>query len=138
MKFPHKVKDKLARNKLIHRIKGVKNKEIWIALIFALIAAVSYFILSAKDHSTVTSVKEDGVKMTEGEARLAEVISEISGVGKTRVLITKGESEEVIGVVVVAEGAKEMNNRIKMIRCVEKATGVSVDKIEIFEMSKGG
>ena len=76
--------------------------------------------------------------MNEKEARLAGLISEISGVGKTNVLITTGSEENIVGVVVVAEGAKDMTNRVKMIRCVEKATGATVDQIEIFEMSNGG
>ncbi|HCJ01592.1 MAG TPA: hypothetical protein DHV31_01740 [Clostridiales bacterium] len=139
MRFVRELKDRITNSKLIKKIRSAKNAEIVVALIFALIAGVTYFVISAKTSSNkpTASMAQNG-KMTEEEERLAELISDISGVGKTRVLITTDNGNEVIGVVVVAEGAKDMNNRVKMIRCVEKATGATVDKIEIFEMANGG
>ena len=76
--------------------------------------------------------------MTEAEARVARMISELAGVGEARVLITNGADKAVVGVVIVAEGAESIGNRVKMIRLAEKATGATVDQIEIFEMAKGG
>ena len=139
MNFVRSIKSKLAGSKLISKIKSVKNIEIVIAVILAIFAAVAFFAVSAKtaqNDAAPTSVAS--VQMNESEARLAEMISEISGVGRSRVLITCGDDKQVIGVVVVAEGAESMDNRIKMIRCVEKATGATVDEIEIFAMQKGG
>ena len=138
MNFLHNIKSKIASNKAVAKLKKVKNIEIVIALIFALIAAVAYFAVTAKTAKEDSVSTATAVKMTETESRLAEMISEISGVGRSRVLITTGDDAKVIGVVVVAEGAKDMSNRVKMIRCVAKATGATVDEIEIFEMQKGG
>ena len=138
MNFIRNVKSKIVNSRLIAKLKTVKNVELVIAVILALIAAVAYFVVTAG------SAKEDvgstvvSAQMTETEARLAEMISEISGVGKSRVLITTGEGSDVIGVIVVAEGAENMANRINVIRCVEKATGATVDEIAVFEMQKGG
>ena len=138
MNFLRNIKSKLLNWKPIAKLRQVKNVEIVIAVILALIAAVAYFVVTAgtseeKSASTVVSAQ-----MTETEARLAEMISEISGVGKSRVLITTGEGSDVIGVIVVAEGAENMTNRVNVIRCVEKATGATVDEIAVFEMQKGG
>ena len=124
---------------MICKLKNVKNIEIIVAVVLALIAAITYFVVTAKtsdssEQTQATSIME----MDEREAKLARLISEIAGVGRASVLITTGSDKEVVGVVVVAQGASEMSNRVKMIRCVETATGVTVDKIEIFEMDIGG
>ncbi|MBO4478906.1 MAG: hypothetical protein J5774_00910 [Clostridia bacterium] len=135
MKFLRDAKNKIANSKLITKLKGVKNLEIVLAVLLAAVAVVAYVAISVGGGAKKS---ETQVQMTEAEARVAEVISEISGVGKTRVLITNGADKSVVGVVVVAEGASNMDSRVKMIRLVEKATGATVDQIEIFEMAKGG
>ena len=135
MKFLRDAKNKIANSKLIPKLKGVKNLEIVLAVLLAAVAVVAYVAISVGGGAKKS---ETQVQMTEAEARVAEVISEISGVGKTRVLITNGADKSVVGVVVVAEGASNMDSRVKMIRLVEKATGATVDQIEIFEMAKGG
>ena len=135
MKFLRDAKNKIANSKLMTKLKGVKNLEIVLAVLLAAVAVVAYVAISVGGGAKKS---ETQVQMTEAEARVAEVISEISGVGKTRVLITNGADKSVVGVVVVAEGASNMDSRVKMIRLVEKATGATVDQIEIFEMAKGG
>ena len=138
MKF---LRDKLAKWKngnLIARLKKVKNIEIIVAVVLALVAAVSYFAVTYGSAKKADSPSSVTVSMDERETKLANLISEIAGVGRTSVLITSDQKDVVTGVVVVAEGAKDMTNRVKMIRCVQTATGVTVDKIQIFEMNNGG
>ena len=137
MRFVREIKEKITTGKLFAKIKNGKNVEIVIAVILALIAAVSYFLITAKGKSGGGNSGES-LQMNDSESRLAAVISEISGVGKANVMITTDEDREIVGVVVVMEGAEDMGNRVKVIRCVEKATGATVDKIEIFEMTNGG
>jgi len=137
MKFLRETKSKIVNSKWYAKLKSVKNLEIIIAAIFAIIAIIVYFAISTSSHQEKTSPKVS-VEMTETEARVSEMISEISGVGDARVLITSATDKSIIGVVVVAEGANGMANRVKILRCVEKATGATVDQIEIFEMGKGG
>ncbi len=137
MKFLRDLKEKITNSGAFKKLKEVKNLEIIIAALLAIIAIVVYFAVSTKGASQKNATQST-VEMTETEARVAKMISDIAGVGKARVLITNGADKEVVGVVVVAEGASDMNNRVKMIRLVEKATGASVDRIEIFEMEKGG
>ena len=137
MKFLRDLKEKITNSGAFKKLKEVKNLEIIIAALLAIIAIVVYFAVSTKGASPKNATQST-VEMTETEARVAKMISDIAGVGKARVLITNGADKEVVGVIVVAEGASDMNNRVKMIRLVEKATGASVDRIEIFEMEKGG
>ena len=136
MKFLRDVKGKITKSKWFGRLKSIKNVEIVIAAVLALVAIVAYVALSLSGKDE----KHDPlrIEMTETEARVARMISEIAGVGEARVLITNGPDKAVVGVVIVAEGADSMGNRVKMIRLAEKATGATVDQIEIFEMAKGG
>ena len=135
MKFLREMKGKISESKWFQKLKSVKNLEIIIAVILALIAIVIYFAISVNGGSRATSQMAD---MSESEKRVAEMISEISGVGDARVLITSAADKSLLGVVVVAEGVGDMGNRVKIIRLVEKATGATVDQIEIFEMENGG
>ena len=136
MKFLRDVKNRLAKSRLISGIRKTKNIEIIVAAIFAILAVILYFVITAS--SSGGKSVQTTMEMTEVEKRVAGMISEISGVGESRVLITTGSDKSVVGVVVVAEGAGIMDHRVKIIRLVEKATGATVDQIEIFEMEKGG
>ena len=135
MKFLREMKGKISESKWFQRLKSVKNLEIIIAVILALVAIVVYFSISVKGGSKLTS---QSTEMSDSEKRIAEMISEISGVGDARVLITSHADKTLLGVIVVAEGLGNMDNRVKIIRLVEKATGATVDQIEIFEMENGG
>ena len=137
MKFIREVKSKIAKSQWMIKLKSLKNPEIIIAVVLALLAIIIYFLISTGGAFTHKS-DSASVEMTETEKRVSEMISEIAGVGESRVLITSDANKEVIGVVVVAEGVSGMANRIKIIRLIEKATGATVDQIEIFEMEKGG
>ena len=137
MKFLHDIRERVRNSKAFLKLKSIKNIEIVIAIVLTIIAAVAYFLVTASGNRSESSAKEF-VQMTEEERRLAELISEIAGVGKASVLITTGSDETPVGVVVVMEGAEKVENRVNVIRCVEKATGATVDQIEIFKMENGG
>ena len=137
MKFLREIKNKITNSKWFAKLKSVKNIEIIIAVILAIVAISIYFVISAGEVGK-TKTKSTIAEMNDNEKRVAEMISEISGVGESRVLITSDGKNGVVGVVVVAEGVNDMTSRVKIIRLVEKATGASVDQIEIFEMEKGG
>ncbi len=135
MKFLREMKGKISASKWFQKLKSVKNLEIIIAVILALIAIAVYFAISMKGE---VSASGRSLEMTDSEKRVAEMISAISGIGDARVLITSAEDKTLLGVVVVAEGVQSMDNRVKIIRLVEKATGATVDQIEIFEKEIGG
>lgn len=135
MKFLREMKGKISASKWFQKLKSVKNFEIIIAVILALIAIAVYFAISMKGE---VSASGRSLEMTDSEKRVAEMISAISGIGDARVLITSAEDKTLLGVVVVAEGVQSMDNRVKIIRLVEKATGATVDQIEIFEKEIGG
>ena len=138
MKSIHDAIAKVKESAFVTKLKSIKNLEIVIAVLLALLAVLFFFVTTAKNKAETGASQRVITEMSEEEERLASVISEISGVGESRVMISYDQEKRVIGVVVVAVGAKDPATRVKMIRCVEKATGASVDRIEIFEMENGG
>lgn len=65
---------------------------------------------------------------TEGEAHVADILSQVRGVGESLVLISDK------GVVVVCQGADSARTRMEIIQAVSSYTGYSSDKITILKM----
>ncbi|MCR4725658.1 MAG: hypothetical protein K5753_00335 [Clostridia bacterium] len=123
----------------IAKLRSVKNVEIVLAAILALIAIVAYFAISANGRkSRYAPTLATEVKMTDEEQRLSALLSKIQGIGEARVYISYGDKKDVTGVVIVAKGADTSEKRVSVVRCVEIATGASVDQIQIFQMENGG
>lgn len=86
-------------------------------------------------HSNIT------IDNSGGTSRTTETVTET----KSTVIVQKNGSSEpvilkeilpnIVGIIVVAEGASDMNVRVALLRAVQAATGVKIDKIEIFEMT---
>ena len=80
--------------------------------------------------STVTS--KDGTVTEKTVENKNTVI--VSGGGSSGPIILEKKSPEIIGIIVVAEGAGDPAVAVKLIRAVQTVTGVSADKITVFEM----
>lgn len=78
---------------------------------------------------------------TDLENRIENILSKIDGVGKVSVLLTY-DNEKLEGIVVVAEGANNLDTKINIISAVEAVTGLGKHKIKVYEMNevqnKGG
>ena len=129
------MKEKWKNSRVVQKIRSVKNLEILIAGILAFFAVVAFFAIRVNDRKvkSVTTISTE-INMTEEEARLASVLSKMDGIADANVYFSYDKNKEIIGVVVVAKGADDAEKRVSVIRCVEVATGVSVDKIQIFQM----
>lgn len=138
--------ERIKNNKIIQKLKTVKHIEIWIAILISVLAIGLYFCLSAKDGTTKKTTNFLNNSSGE-ESDLETIISQIKGVGKVKVLITSTQTKgltqksdvsqmpnEIIGVIVVAEGASDADIKVKILKSIQTATGVTVDKITIFEM----
>ena len=123
---------------LYRRVRSVKNIEIIIAAVLAVIAITVYVGLSLSAKTGANGAVALTAEMTDEEKRLADTISRIDGVGSCTTLITTGANKDIVGVIVVAEGASDMSKRIEIIRCVETATGATVDRIQVYQMANGG
>lgn len=184
-KTKNKIKD------LIEKIKSIKHIEIIIgviavALMIVIFAGVGNKQTSSGETNNETLSEEiTSISVSELEEKLAAVLSDINGVGKSSVLITakstgekitantvttntstsqsgsgnvtsttsstespiivnnSGKSEpyvikelmpEILGVIVVAEGADSAVTRLAIMRAVQAVLQVSASSVEIYPM----
>ncbi|MFO7154640.1 MAG: stage III sporulation protein AG, partial [Caldicoprobacter oshimai] len=58
----------------------------------------------------------------------------IGETGNAKPLVIKEMEPEIKGVIVIAEGAKDIRVKLDLIRAVQTALGVSPQQVEVFEM----
>lgn len=131
--------------KIVEKCKKIKGFEIICALVIAVIAICIYFSVNAittNDNAKKTSATDQSGLIGE----VQDILSKIEGVGECQVLITyktADKSEEVPalnstdniqGVVVVAEGANDVLARIKITNALCTLLKIEANKIQIFEM----
>ena len=105
------------------KIKGIKNIKI-IALIF--IIAISLIIYS----SVATSKQTEKTVQNEDELRLASILSSIDGAGEVETMISKS-SGEIVGVLVIADGASNPLVRLRLLQAASSALGVDSDVVSV-------
>ena len=105
------------------KIKGIKNIKI-IALIF--IIAISLIIYS----SVATSKQTEKTFQNEDELRLASILSSIDGAGEVETMISKS-SGEIVGVLVIADGASNPLVRLRLLQAAASALGVDSDVVSV-------
>lgn len=105
------------------KIKGIKNIKI-IALIF--IIAISLIIYS----SVATSKQTKKTFQNEDELRLASILSSIDGAGEVETMISKS-SGEIVGVLVIADGASNPLVRLRLLQAASSALGVDSDVVSV-------
>ena len=106
------------------KIKGIKNIKI-VALIF--IIAISLIIYS----SVATSKQTEKTFQNEDELRLASILSSIDGAGEVETMISKS-SGEIVGVLVIADGASNPLVRLRLLQAASSALGVDSDVVSVF------
>ena len=106
------------------KIKGIKNIKI-IALIF--IIAISLIIYS----SVATSKQTEKTFQNEDELRLASILSSIDGAGEVETMISKS-SGEIVGVLVIADGASNPLVRLRLLQAASSALGVDSDVVSVW------
>lgn len=189
--------------KAAEKLKGLKNVEIVIALLFVAVvlsvyasnfnrASPSVPDSDGQANRGVQWVGQDGYE-DQQELKLQKKLSAIKGVGKVEVMITYKSSKEIVtamnttqsetvteeqdssggtrrvsqrdinsqtvtigeagnaqplvikemepeikGVIVIAEGARDVRVKLDLIRAVQTALGVSAQQVEVFEMETNG
>lgn len=117
--------------KVIDYVKENKKIIIVVLLIVVLISAVYLIDKRSKKSSTATvSLSEK----TASEKKLCEILSRIEGVGSTDVMINESENQ-ILGVVIVCEGADNIMTRNRILNAVSIALNVNKNLIAIYSMS---
>jgi len=81
--------------------------------------------------SSTMTTKNGEVVQKSSESKNTIIVN--SG-GVSGPVILEKKSPDIIGIIVVAEGAKDPEVAIKLVRAVQTVTGVTADKIRVFEM----
>ena len=106
------------------KIKGIKNIKI-IALIFIIaIALIIYSSVAADKESEKQSFQNDD------ETRLASILSSVEGAGEVETMITKS-SGQIVGVLVIADGANNPIVRLRLLSATASALGVDSDTVSV-------
>ena len=58
----------------------------------------------------------------------------MEGVGRVETMITRGENDEIVGVIVIAEGAEDIGVRLRLLSAVTTAMGVDKQIVNVYTM----
>ena len=125
--------ERIKSNGIVAKLRGVKNIQIIVAILIIAVALIIYSNVIGKTKSS-SSVSANSSVMTEEETRLASVLSEIEGAGQVSALITKS-GEEVVGVIVIASGAKDITVRLRLVDATATALGVNKNIVSVYSKS---
>ncbi len=88
-----------------------------------------------KQSSTTVNESEDGKSTTNSENTQSEVVT-IGGTSGEEALVLKENNPEIKGVIVVAEGADDIEVRLNLLSAVQTILDVSPDKVNVYKMNK--
>ena len=132
-------------NGLLSRLKTKSAKEVLLIILIAgLVLSVYAFTLSSSPLSAEEQQAADQARGDFGmaqtiEQRLSDILSKIRGAGDVDVMVTLSggaetdEARQVLGVVVVAQGAKEMAVRMELTDAVRTALDIDAGQVAVFE-----
>ncbi len=116
-------------------LKEKHLKEILLLGGFALILLVVcyFFFIGNGEGNTHAS---QTVTMSETESKLCFILSEIEGVGKINAYVNEDGERNVLGVILVFEGANNLSVRLNVLKATAQALGINQKQILIYEMTK--
>lgn len=134
MEVEDKRKDGLAQrignSAIVKKLKSIKNIRI-IAVVFIIaIALIIYSSVVASRESKTVSQSQRQTVQSEDEQRLSGILSQIDGAGQVQTMITRTDGQ-IVGVLVIADGAKNPYVRLKLMQASATALGVSGDVISV-------
>lgn len=109
--------------KFLEELRGAKRIEL-----FAAIAAIAMLVLSLCGKSGTS-----GGIFTGEEIRLSSILESIEGAGRVEVMLSSADSG---GVLIVAEGAEDIEVCLRLQYAVETLTGADASEIEIIPYGK--
>ncbi|MBO4554631.1 MAG: hypothetical protein J5713_02505 [Clostridia bacterium] len=106
-------------------------------MVALIIIAVALIIYSNVISNTKTTSKSESLAasvMTDEELRLSNVLSSIDGAGDVSVMISK-VGDSIVGVIVIAEGAKDISVRLRLLDATSTALGVDKSVVNVYSKS---
>ena len=126
--------EKIKGSALLKKIKGIKNIRLIAAIFIIAVALLIYSSVATNNAVRDTSGTESGSSMDSEESRLASVLEGLEGVGRVQTMITRGGDDEIVGVIVIAEGAEDIGVRFRLLSAVTTAMGVDKQIVNVYTM----
>ena len=117
---------------IAEKLKTVRHIELILLAAAICIAVLVYLGVSSKDDTEIPVYTPQSQGQSE-EARVEGLLESITGVGGCTVMVTYGEDGGVEGVVVSAEGAGDMNVKLKIIDVIRTLMNVDGGKIKVYK-----
>ncbi len=113
---------------VFEKIKGIKNIKIIVLIFIIAIALIIYSNVATTKQSKQTFQNDE-------EARLSSILSSVEGAGEVETMITKS-SGQVVGVLVIAEGASNPLVRLRLLQATSSALGVDYEIVSVLSRTK--
>lgn len=125
--------EKIKSSNIVKKIKGIKNIRIIAAIFIIAVALLIYSSVATKNATTNTSSTVGSAEMDEDESRLAAILEGLEGVGEVETMITRSDGE-IVGILVIAEGAEDIAVRLRLLSAVTTAMGVDKQIVNVYTM----
>lgn len=99
-----------------------------------LLLFLGILLLLAAGRQSGTEKEKTGAEFAAEEKKLAEVLADIDGTGRTAVLLRTDGRENCSGAVIVCDGAESAAVRLKVVNAVSAYTGLGSDRIIVLKM----
>lgn len=115
------------------KVTKIKNFKLLVVLFIIAVALLIYSTVKEKTEDREVSLVSVETTMDADETRLANVLESIEKAGDVKTIITKKDGE-IVGVVVVAEGADDIGVRLKLVDATATALGIEKSIINVYKM----
>lgn len=113
---------------VFEKIKGIKNIKIIVLIFIIAIALIIYSNVATTNRSAQTF-------QNDVETRLSSILSSVEGAGEVETMITKS-SGQVVGVLVIADGANNPLVRLRLLQAASSALGVDSEIVSVMSRTK--
>lgn len=113
---------------VFEKIKGIKNIKIIVLIFIIAIALIIYSNVATTKHSAQTFQNDE-------ETRLSSILSSVEGAGEVETMITKS-SGQVVGVLIIADGANNPLVRLRLLQAASSALGVDSEIVSVMSRTK--
>ena len=113
---------------VFEKIKGIKNIKIIVLIFIIAIALIIYSNVATTKRSAQTFKNDE-------ETRLSSILSSVEGAGEVETMITKS-SGQVVGVLVIADGANNPLVRLRLLQAASSALGVDSEIVSVMSRTK--
>ncbi len=126
--------DKVKNSSVLKKIRGIKNIRLIAAIFIIAVALIIYSNVAADRAASDRTAGAPETSMDSDESRLAGILEGLEGVGRVETMITRGEDDEVVGIIVIAEGAEDIATRLRLLSAVTTAMGVDKQIVNVYTM----